>query len=166
MGMVRVLRAVVSVLVVATFLVVMSSLPVAAGSSNWKFDREHYQPGDVAFAWSPIAWEHNANLGTPAEGPYHVFVVPYSPDLILGDPFSASATPVGDLLVSLEPYGEGPIRFGPHHVELRFTVPNLSPGRYQLVHANDAGIRIGDLVGGNPFSIDASAVRAEPRFTG
>ena len=45
-------------------------------------------------------------------------------------------------------YGDGPIRFGPHHVEITFMVPDLPPGRHQLTQANAAGISIGDLTMG------------------
>jgi len=68
--------------------------------------------------------------------------------------------------VLLEPYGTPPFSFGPHHAELRFTIPNLPPGRYVIVHANDAGKYVGDLMGSHPFWIDAPVVTASPTFTG
>ncbi len=148
-------------------LLAVSTGSVSAGGSNWTFDRTHYQPGDTAFAWAAIAWEHNASLGTPAEGPYHAYVIPVSPDPgePLGEPLGPR-TLVGDLVISLEPYGEEPIRFGPHHAELTFTIPNLPPGEYLLGNANDAGKFVGDLVGQSRFTIDPTAVRAVPRLAG
>ena len=127
----------------------------SAGGSNWSLDREHYQPGDTAFGWAAVAWAHDPSLGTPEEGPYLATVVPY-PDSgsLVDQPILESAVGVGEITVSLEPYGDGPIRFGPHHVEITFVVPDLPPGRYQLTQANAAGISIGDLTMGL-FWIDA-----------
>jgi hypothetical protein len=159
------LRAVAFMVVLGACWAVSTS-SVSAGGSNWAYDREHYQPGDTAFAWAPIAWEHNATLGTPEQGPYHAYVVPYAPDAASGPLIDAAATPVGDVMISLEPYGTGTVRFGPHHAELTFTVPNLPPGQYSLRHANDAGKYVGDLSGLGLFWIDAPAVRAGPAFTG
>jgi hypothetical protein len=165
----RTLRAVTSVLVVIAVTassVLLVAGPVSAGGTTWRFDREHYQPGDTAFAWSAIAWEHDPRLGTPAEGPYHAFLVEFSPQSADGQSPDGTRTPVGDLSVSLEPYGTSPLRFGPHHAELTFTVPNLPPGRYLVVHANDVGKTVGDLSGQSLLWIDPPTVRATPTFTG
>ncbi|HLM16827.1 MAG TPA: hypothetical protein VK549_03330 [Acidimicrobiia bacterium] len=164
--MTRRFRTVAAVLVAMACLALVPAGPASAGGSSWTLDREHYQPGDTAFAWAAIAWAHNPDLGTPAEGPYHASLVEYSPDTASGQALERPLTPVGDLTISLEPYGTGPVRFGPHHAELRFTVPNLPPGRYLLVHANDAGKYVGDLSGQSLFWIDAPVVRAAPTFTG
>src|SRR2546422_296868 len=54
----RTLRAVTStmaVILVTAWLVLVGAAPVSAGGTTWTFDREHYQPGDTAFAWSAIA---------------------------------------------------------------------------------------------------------------
>jgi hypothetical protein len=113
-----------------------------------------------------VAWAHNPDLGTPEEGPYLASVVSNPETGSLADPPSPeAAVAVGEISVFLEPYGEGPIRFGPHHVEITFTVPDLPPGRYQLIQTNAAGTSIGDLTTGW-FWIDARAVRASPTFTG
>jgi hypothetical protein len=163
----RVMRRIVctlaSVLLAAGALLALSIGSVSAGGSSWKLDQQHYQPGDTAFAWAAIAWEHDPSLGTPAEGPYHAYVVPVSAD---ADEPLGPRSPVGDLVISLEPYGEAPIRFGPHHAELTFTIPNLPPGEYLLVHANDAGKNVGDLSSQSRFTIDPTAVRAAPSFAG
>ena len=158
-----------TLVVLAAFVaaaVVVSGGAASAGGSNWSLDREHYEPGDTAFGWAAVAWEHNPGLGTPEEGPYVATVAPY-PDSgpFAHQPTLESAVAVGEITVSLEPYGDGPIRFGPHHVEITFTVPDLPPGRYQLTQTNAAGKSIGDLTMGW-FWIDARAVRASPNFTG
>ncbi len=62
-------------------------------------------------------------------------------------------------------YGDGPIRFGPHHVEITFTVLDLPPRRHQLTQTNAAGTSIGDLTMGW-FWIDVRAARASPSFAG
>ena len=155
-----------SIVVIAAACLAVSTSPVSAGGSNWVFERDHYQPGDTVFVWAQIAWAHNPTLGTPEEGPYHAYVVPYLPDSPPTTRIDGTATPVGDLTISLEPYGSGPVRFGPHHAELTFTMPNLPPGQYYLAHANDAGKYVGDLSGLSLFSIDAPVVRAAPSFTG
>jgi hypothetical protein len=161
--MTRSVRTLASVLLATGALLAVSTGSVSAGGSSWTFDQQHYQPGDTAFAWAAIAWEHNASLGTPDEGPYHAFVIPVSSDA--GEPLGPR-TPVGDLIISLEPYGEAPVRFGPHHAELTFIIPDVPPGEYVLVHANDAGKTVGDLSGQSRFTIDPRAVRAAPSFAG
>jgi hypothetical protein len=161
-----VLRPVVSFVVIVAASLAVSTSPVSAGGSSWYFERDHFQPGDSTFVWSPIAWAHNPSLGTPEEGPYHAYVTPYAPDATSPPVIDASATPVGDLVISLEPYDTGFGLYGPHHAELRFTIPNLPPGQYLLVHANDAGKYVGDLSGLPSFWIDAPTVRAAPNFTG
>jgi hypothetical protein len=143
----------------------------SAGGSSWSLDREHYQPGDTAFAWAAIAWAHNPSLGTPEEGPYFASIVPF-PETPPAPTSEAIQVPVGEVQVFLEPYGDGPVRFGPHHAEITFTVPHLPPGRYGLVHANAAGKTLADLSGQGLFWIDApvagpaGAVRGVPAFTG
>ena len=139
---------------------------MSAGGSSWVLERDRYQPGETAFVWAQIAWAHNPSLGTPEEGPYHAYVVPYSPEVTSPPVLDGSATPVGDITISLEPYDTGIGRFGPHHAELTFTIPNLPPGQYFLAHANDAGKYVGDLSGLNTFWIDAPMVRGSPNFTG
>ena len=144
----------------------------SAGGSTWKLDREHYQPGDTAFGWAAVAWAHNSALGTPDEGPYYASVVPFPESgPAPGQAIDDAAVPVGPITVSLEPYGSGPIRFGPHHAEITFTVPDLPPGRYELLHANAAGKTLGDLTWGlfwidGPVADAAGAVRGVPAFTG
>jgi hypothetical protein len=162
----RIVRALVLVVALASAGLVAPSRPVSAGGSSWHLDREHYQPGDTAFAWASIAWAHNPSLGTPEEGPYHAFVAPYSSDPAPGAAVGDDGVPVGDLVLSLEPYDAGGLRFGPHHATLTFVVPDLPPGRYFIRHRNDAGTFVGDLSGLSLFWIDAPVIRAGPNFTG
>ena len=72
--------------------------PAAAGGSQWSFDREFYLPGDLVAAAAPVAWVHNAQLGTPRDGPYTAWIA-RNDDM---SPFDASvkdARYVGDLRV-------------------------------------------------------------------
>jgi hypothetical protein len=161
------------VLALVTAAVVGSNGDASAGGSTWVLDREHYEPGDTVSAWAPVAWAHDPELGTPGEGPYHASIVPYADaDPAAGLVPAGPAVPVGDVAVFLEPYGTGPVRFGPHHAELSFRVPDLPPGRYGILHANAAGKYIGDLSGEATFWIDApgaaaaGAVSGAPDFTG
>ena len=87
--------------VIAAACLAVSTSPVSGGGSNCVFEREHYQPGDTVFVWAQIAWAHNPTLGTPEEGPYHAYVVAYSPDEPPTARRGGAATPVGDLTISL-----------------------------------------------------------------
>ncbi len=167
----RILRRLVAVSI--SMLVLVAPVGVAsAGGSTWTFDRPHYQPGDTAFGWAPIAWEHDPALGTPEQGPYFASVALIPPSgPVPGQPIDISAVPVGEITVSLEPYGDGPVRFGPHHAEITFTVPDLPPGHYELLHANAVGKTLGDLTWGT-FWIDAAGtprptvILSGPTFAG
>jgi hypothetical protein len=156
----------VSIVAIVAACLAVSTGPVSAGGSNWVFERDHYQPGDTVFVWAQIAWAHNPALGTPEDGPYHAYVVRMGSDPSATATIDDAAVPVGDVTVLLEPYAVGFGRFGPHHAELTFTVPNLPPGRYLLLQENDAGMSVGDLSGQSPFWIDAPVVHAAPTFTG
>jgi hypothetical protein len=159
----------ISVLVVA---LVSSTGVSSAGGSNWTFPQTHYQVGDTAFAWASVAWEHNASLGRPEDGPYYAWIVPPEALPIDGRSIPDSAIQVAEIVVSLDPYADGSFRFGPHHAEVTFTVPDLPPGQYHLLHSNAAGTTtLGDITGGI-FWIDApdgsapSAIRSSPNFAG
>jgi hypothetical protein len=151
-----------------------SDRTASAGGSNWVLDREHYLPGDPVFGWASIAWAHNPSLGTPDDGPYYAWLAPVPSMGFTGDlPIPEGAVRVAEILVSLEPYGDGPIRFGPHHAEVRFVVPDLPPGRYTILHSNAAGTKtLGDVTGQTSFWIDApgvgtaGATPGTPRFAG
>ena len=162
----RALRVVLIAAVAAGACFAAVAPPSSAGGSSWVFEREHFQPGDTVFVWAQVAWAHNPSLGTPDDGPYRAYVVPSSPDALDGHPLDGAATPVGELVISLEPYETHGVRFGPHHATLTFTMPNLPPGQYLLVNANAEGTFVGDLIALNTFWIDAPVVRGVPTFTG
>jgi hypothetical protein len=108
---------------------------------------DHYAVGDTAFAWAPIAWEHNPGLGTPEEGPYFAYLAPFDPAMPIAEvPPPVGAVQVGEVRVSMEPYAHGAIRFGPHHATIEFVVPELPDGVYTLGHCNSpCTTTLGDL---------------------
>ena len=122
--------------------------PAAAGGSQWSFDREFYLPGDLVAAAAPVAWVHNAQLGTPRDGPYGAWIA-RNDDM---SPFDASvkdARYVGDLRVE---EGCGDIsgaRFCPNIARVEFVLPGVEPGLYALFHC-DAGCAttLGDIASG------------------
>jgi hypothetical protein len=134
--------------------------PASAGGSTWKFDADAYQPGDTAFAWAPVAWEHWDRLGTPEDGPYSAYVAAEQQDV--ASPFPSlpvDAVRVATVAVSLDPYDAGGMRFGRHHATVRFVVPDLPPGRYSLVHCNAGCVQtLGDITYGL-FTIEPRVVK-------
>jgi hypothetical protein len=125
--------------------------PAFAGGGMWKFDREGYEPGEVATAVVGVAWEHDPELGTPAEGPYFAYLFPV--DSVLTKPWPNP--PDGALLVGEVEVGPGPVeeapgfRVGPNHARLRFTVPSLPAGRYEVRVCNRPCTKsLGDITWG------------------
>jgi hypothetical protein len=133
--------------VVVVGIVAVGAEPAAAGGSPWNVTADHYEVGDTAFAWAPIAWEHNPGLGTPEDGPYFAYLAPFDPLVPIAEvPPPVGAVQVGEVKVSMEPYGDGAIRFGPHHATIEFVVPELPDGVYTLGHCNSpCTTTLGDL---------------------
>ncbi|MGQ0824297.1 MAG: hypothetical protein ACT4OX_04545 [Actinomycetota bacterium] len=130
------MKRILTVLVVV-YAVVSSAPPAAAGGATWSFDRDGYRPGDVVIARTGISWEHNPQLGTPDDGPYFAYIVPW-PYLGPWMNIPANAEPVGQIATQLEPIEESPGWVtGPHGARVEFVLPNLEPGWYELLHCND-----------------------------
>lgn len=112
--------------------------PAQAGGSVWKFDAERYRPGERAFAWAAVAWEHSPTLGTPEDGPYFVYLAPSEPGTPSPPwpPIPSDAVRVAEVVVDLEPYDAGGVKYGPHHATIEFTVPDLPAGQYTVMHCN------------------------------
>jgi hypothetical protein len=105
-----------------------------------------------------VAWEHNPGLGTPAEGPYGAWIIgsdrlealraaaPEAPYLWIPD----EALRVGDVVVHEGPYEVSPgLRVGPNAATVEFTVPDVAPGRYDLLHCDDpCTTSLGDITWG------------------
>lgn len=147
--------------IVALLLLVVTASPAAAGGAVWRFDRAAYRPGEVATAVTAIAWTHNPDLGTPDDGPYKAYVIAAA---ILAESdgggypaIPEAAVPVGDLEIGLGPIEESPgFLVGPNHARVRFVVPALPDGTYDLLHCNVpcttplADITWGQFVIGSP----------------
>lgn len=124
--------------VLAAAALVLAPGTAHAGGSVWEFDRAQYQPGDVATGQAAIAWDHDADLGRPDEGPYHAWLLP--PGVPQG-PYPS--IPDGALRVAEIEVRDGPVELepgflvGPHHARFRFPVPDLPPGIYAVLHCND-----------------------------
>jgi hypothetical protein len=136
----------------ATALVAMAvglwAAPAQAGGSTWKFDAEWYEPGQRAFAWASVAWEHSPMLGTPEDGPYSAYLAPAEP-ATPWPPIPGNAVRVADVAIDLAPYDAGAVRYGPHHATIEFTVPDLPAGRYTVMHCNSScTTTLGDITFG------------------
>ena len=152
--MVMVLGSALTGAVVTIVLVLGLPVPASAGGATWRFDRAAYQPGDLATGVTAIGWEHNPDLGTPAEGPYLGYLVRAEPQ---GEATAAAwpNIPRGATEVARVEVYEGPVEeapgfwVGPHHARLRFTVPALPAGTYDVLHCNNPCTKpLADIIGG------------------
>jgi microcystin-dependent protein len=153
----RTSRLVIAALAAIAIVVVIAPAS-SAGGSVWRFDREGYRPGEPVVARASVGWAHG-NLGTPEEGPYRAYLLPEGEPVEVPEgttsPFiPRSALPVGEIEVvlgpiSLAPDGVSGPKFGPNGAIVRFTLPDLAPGRYQLLHCNDpCTTPLGDITWG------------------
>ena len=141
-------------LALAAVLVLLGALaaagPAAAGGSTWEFDAARYQPGDRATARAAVGWDPDGGRYTPDVGPFGAWLWRFDPRVI--HPYGTipdDAVWVADVVISLDPYEQNGVLFGPHHVTVEFTVPDLPPGRYELLHCNDpCTSTLGDLTFG------------------
>lgn len=141
------MRRLVTLSSLAAILII--AMAAYAGGAVWEFEGYH-RPGDVIQSVTAVAWEHNATLGTPEEGPYLVY-------LAHGDAESDTwpQVPEESLLVGLVEVHEGPFAgpggdsYGPHHAVARFEIPDVAAGIYQIFHCNDpCTATLGDVIGG------------------
>ncbi|MGI9601162.1 MAG: hypothetical protein ACR2QE_04720 [Acidimicrobiales bacterium] len=149
--------------VVAGFVVLLLMLglasPARAGGSTWEFDGDPYAPGDTVFGWAQVAWSHNDQLGSPANGPYQAYLrrltddeIDYSYGLIPDD-----AVWVAEIVTSDDPYESGGVKWGPHSATLEFVLPDVAPGEYEILHCNDpCTTTLGDITWG-AFTVVAGA---------
>lgn len=120
-------------------LVVVAATTASAGGAVWDFDRPSYRPGEEATASTAVSW-NDAGLGQPEDGPYLAYIhrTP-PPDAVFHDewPFiPAEAMQVGEVEIGLGPIEEDGVLTGPNHAVVRFTVPDVPPGQYDLLHCN------------------------------
>jgi hypothetical protein len=155
MGPKQIVRLVAGVLV-AVGAILGSASAANGGGALLETTEESYAPGEQVTAWTSVAWEFNADLGTPADGPYEAYLLPLDLDgvrLLAEGPWPSipdEALPVGQLTVSLEPYvDEHGDQYGPHTAGLEFELPELPDGRYEIVHCNEpCTTTLGDITSG------------------
>ena len=139
------------VLTVTVVMVMMSiGLPARAGGATWEFE-DYHRPGDVVESTTGVAWAHGPGLGTPADGPFLVYLLEQDATTQTWPEVPESAMLVGAVEVRLGPYWSERDRFsiGPHTATARFEIPDLSAGIYQIIHCNDpCTTTLGDIVGG------------------
>ena len=124
-------------------LVVATGSPALAGGAALDFDREWYQPGDVARASTDVSyldWE-----GRAEDGPFHAYLEPISnqtePHADWGR-IAPDAIPLGQLTVEARSAAGA-------SVSIEFTVPDVPAGGYSVTYCNDPCTAwLGDLVGG------------------
>jgi hypothetical protein len=136
-------------------LLLGTSTPAFGGGAVWKFDRDQYAPGEVATAVTGIGWEHNPELGTPADGPYLAYLFRADADDFVGTKPWPNP-PDNAVLVGEVEIGDGPVEeapgflVGPHHARLQFTVPSLPAGNYQVQVCNNPCTKtLADIIGGH-----------------
>lgn len=149
--------------------------PAAAGGSVWYFDRPFYEPGDRVVAGTAVTWSHLASLGTPDDGPYGVWIERAGPEL----PSSLAARVeraryVTDVRIEQGPGEINGVRYGPNIARAEFTLPDVPPGFYALLHCNyPCTTQLGDITWGSfwvgppdPFALpttgQAAAVAPPP----
>lgn len=155
----------VTVSTLVLLLVALMASPAAAGGAVWQFDRTVYQPGEVATAVTGIGWAHNPELGTPEDGPYRAYVILSAR---LDEP---GAPPYPGIPEEAVPVGEVEIGLDPQRARVRFVVPDLPDGTYNLLHCNVpctttlADIIWGQLVIGSPSPTTPSTRSTAPPTT-
>lgn len=144
-------------------LIEMATGIAVAGGAVWHFNGEH-QPGDIAVSVTSVAWDHDSRLGTPAEGPYLVYLVPEA-----GGTEALPYVPAEGMLVGVVEIAFGPYQaedgewYGPHHAIARFEIPDVPPGSYLISHCNDPCTNtLGDITGGWGLQVVAGSRGRSP----
>ena len=134
-----------------------------AGGSVWHFNGEH-QPGDIAVSVTSVAWDHDSRLGTPAEGPYLVYLVPESLGTDTWPDVPEEGMLVGVVEIAFGPYrAEDGEWYGPHHAIARLEIPEVPPGIYRISHCNDpCTTTLGDIIGGGGLQVVAGSRGRSP----
>lgn len=141
----------------ASIILIAMAAPADAGGSVWHFEGHEYQPGDIADATTSVAWSHNNDLGTPGDGPYFIYLAPADTEWVSWPPDPEGSMLVGIVAIDLGPFeAEDGDRYGPHGATARFEIPDVAPGKYQVIHCNDPCTKqLGDVIGGWGLAIVA-----------
>jgi hypothetical protein len=120
----------------------------SAGGSPWEFDRDSYEPGDRAVARAPFG-TGCCNTGWLDEGPYFAWVLPRGEGGGGSAVIPADALRVGEVETSEQSYEYEGRTFSHFVASVAFSVPDLPPGPYSLLHCNDPCTKtLGDITDG------------------
>ena len=147
-------------------VVLAAATPASAGGAVWDFDRPLYAAGDEATAFTSVWWDDANDLGTPDDGPYQAYILrtPPADALVTGEwpSIPPEAMWVGEVEIGLGPIEQDGFMTGPNHAIVRFTVPDVPPGAYDLLHCNDpCTTTLGDITWGR-FVVGGPSVAQEP----
>ena len=145
-----------SIVIAAGFL--LGSISVAvAGGSVWTFGDDEYLPGQIVETTTSVAWGHNAELGTPDDGPYFLYLAEASREWRHWPPDPEGTMLVGIVEITLGPFvAEDGSRHGPHGATARFEIPDVPAGEYQVIHCNvPCTTQLGDVIGGWGLQVGA-----------
>ena len=146
----------IGVIVASVVVLVVGS--ARAGGAMWDFnDKQHYEiafvPGDTVEA-STSVWISARDLGQPEDGPYHGYLVKPSEEGPWPPPVPEGAIYLGEITIEERTQDHGTAR-------LTFTVPDVEPGDYRLLHCNDpCTTSLGDIMT-TPFTVAATQGEGE-----
>lgn len=123
--------------VVVVAVVLMLGVTAAAGGGamfEWN-DRSYYEiafsPGDLV-SGSTSVWIKGRGLGRPEDGPFFAYLIPPRQESPFPPGIPDDAVAIGE--VALDDYDQGATR---SVARISFTVPDVEPGRYYVMHCND-----------------------------
>jgi len=115
--------------------------PAGAGGSVWYFDRPFYEPGDLVVAGAAVSWGHWPELGTPEDGPYGAWIIPWQ-EPAEGHAVGGVAEQieraryVADVRIVVGGDRINGVGYGPNVAWVEFPLPAVAPGLYSLLHCN------------------------------
>jgi hypothetical protein len=119
--------------------------PAYAGGAMWELDGHSYYevaftPGDEVHA-STSVWISNPGLGRPQDGPFDGYLLA-ARKAVYPPPVPEEAIFLGEISIDAhEPAASHSV------ARLTFTLPDVEPGRYWLIHCNDpCSTSLGDIV--------------------
>ena len=133
-------RAGLCVAAVGIVLAGGAASPAAAGGVMFSLDKRVYVPGEVVRAHANVWLKSTIGGGRLEDGPYFAYLGT-SRELPSPPPIPPPAIALGEIAISPDDDG----RYGT--ARLRFTLPDLEPGRYWIVNCNDpCTTTLGDLM--------------------
>lgn len=130
--------------VIVASVVVLVGGSARAGGATWDFNgKQHYEiafvAGDTVEA-STSVWISAPDLGRPDDGPFHGYLVRPTEEGPWPPPVPDDAIYLGEITIEEHTEHLGTAR-------LTFTVPDVEPGDYSLLHCNDpCTTSLGDIM--------------------